>query len=338
MPWQLSLVVCPQPTEGQGPDAWLDALSDALLEAGALSVTIEDADAQVASREQPLFGEPGSPQSLRAWPSSRLYLLLPEDEEPLTWWQASDQPWATLGLGTPEIAALGDEDWVTKTQAQFTPIEVSDTLWVGPSWHEAPPAYRQPPRLALTIDPGMAFGTGGHATTQLCLEAILSAFASGAVGPDSRVLDYGCGSGILALAAAGLGAEQVIALDIDPVAVRVAQANAQANGLDHRVRCVSAQEDLSEHKPAPDAGFDLVVANILAQPLKVLAPVLWQCVGPGGGLVLSGLLETQVNALVDWFAAAAPTRPRLRLLGSREGWACLGHLPDRRTSELFITT
>lgn len=332
MPWQLSLVLSPQPADGQSPDAWLDALSDALLEAGALSVTIEDADAQAAHRERPLFGEPGSPQSLRAWPSSRLHLLLPEDEEPLVWWQAPHQPWARLGLGTPEVLQLGDEDWVTKTQAQFTPLEVCDTLWVGPSWHEAPTAYRQPPRLALTIDPGMAFGTGGHATTQLCLEAILSAFASGAVGPESRVLDYGCGSGILALAAAGLGAQQVIALDIDPVAVRVAQANAQANQLDHRVRCVSAQEDLSRQIAEPNAGFDLVVANILAQPLKVLAPVLWRCVGPQGGLVLSGLLEAQADSLADWFAAADPSRPRLRLLGTREGWACLGHLPGRCAS------
>jgi ribosomal protein L11 methyltransferase len=328
LPWQLSLVVSPQPAEGQSPDDWLDGLSDALLEAGALSVTIEDADAQEARRERPLFGEPGSPQSLRAWPSSRLHLLLTEDEEPLAWWQAPHQPWARLGLDTPDVVRLGDEDWVTKTQAQFTPLEIGDTLWVGPSWHEAPAVYRQPPRLALTIDPGMAFGTGGHATTQLCLEAILAAFASGAVGPDSRVLDYGCGSGILALAAAGLGAEEVIALDIDPIAVRVAQANAQANRLDHRVRCISAQEDLSRQRSVPATGFDLVVANILAQPLKVLAPVLWQSVGPQGGLVLSGLLESQAEALTDWFAAADPRRPRLRLLGRREGWACLGYLPD----------
>jgi ribosomal protein L11 methyltransferase len=228
----------------------------------------------------------------------------------------------------PTVAALGDEDWVTKTQAQFSPLEVCDTVWVGPSWHMPPALYQEPPRLALTIDPGMAFGTGGHATTQLCLEAIIAAFTSGHLGDESCVLDYGCGSGILALAAAGLGAAQVVALDIDPVAVRVAQANAQANGLGHRVRCVSAQEDLWSQTDVQQ-GFDLVVANILAQPLRVLAPVLWRCVRPNGGLILSGLLVSQAESLVDWFAAADPSRPRLSVLGTREGWACLGQHPGR---------
>lgn len=320
----MSFVCAPQPVAGQTADAWLEELSDHFLACGALSVSIEDADAHHADRERPMFGEPGADLSLRAWPSSRVQLLLADTQDPQDWWAAH----APLeAMGPPDISRLTDDDWVAKTQAQFDPLEVLDTLWVGPSWHPVPVAFTIPPRIALTIDPGMAFGTGGHATTQLCLEAILQAHAQKQLPASARVLDYGCGSGILALAAAACGVERVLAVDIDPVAVDVASANARNNALADRVRCMAAQDDLSTAGDVPSTGYDLVVANILAQPLKLLAPLLWRLTAPQGGLVLSGLLDSQAEAMIDWYASVDPQRPPLAVLGQRDGWACIGRMP-----------
>lgn len=324
MPWQISFVCRPAPVATQTADQWLEDLSDRLIAEGALSVSIEDADADQCDKEQPLFGEPGSDLALRAWPASRLHVLLADDQDPHQWWQRCGPQ---TGESPPEVARLYDEDWVTKTQAQFTPLEVGDRLWVGPSWHAVPAQYRCAPRIALTIDPGMAFGTGGHATTQLCLEAILQASDQGLLTPASRVIDYGCGSGILGLAAAACGVEQVVALDIDPVAVNVARSNASLNGLGHRVRCIAAQEDIFAQGELASSGFDLVVANILAQPLKLLAPLLWRLTAPRGGLILSGLLSRQAESLIAWYEATDSARPSLQVLGQRDGWACIGIMP-----------
>ncbi|MFZ9735258.1 MAG: 50S ribosomal protein L11 methyltransferase [Burkholderiaceae bacterium] len=324
MPWQISFVCRPEPAANQTADQWLEDLSDRFIAEGALSVSIEDADADQSDKEQPLFGEPGSDQALRAWPASRLQLLLADDQDPHQWWQNSGMP---IGASPPDVARLQEEDWVTKTQAQFTPLAVGDRLWVGPSWQAVPAQYRQAPRIALTIDPGMAFGTGGHATTQLCLEAILQASDQGLLIPASRVIDYGCGSGILGLAAAACGVEQVVAIDIDPVAVTVARSNARLNGLGHRVRCIAAQEDIFAQADLASPGFDLVVANILAQPLKLLAPLLWRLTALRGGLILSGLLSRQAESLIAWYADADPARPSLQVLGQRDGWACIGIMP-----------
>jgi ribosomal protein L11 methyltransferase len=327
LPWQVGFVCQSSLLEGQTADQWLEDLSERLLEAGALSVSIEDADADLADREQAIFGEPGSDPALRVWPSSRLQLILADEEDPQAW---CDRHLVPEGLESITISRLTDEDWVTKTQSQFTPLEVLDTLWIGPSWHEAPARYRSPPRLALTIDPGMAFGTGGHATTQLCLEAILRAREQGSLAPSSSLLDYGCGSGILALAAAASGLTQVVAVDIDLVAVKVAHSNALHNQLDHRIRFLSADQDLWSVGGLPAAGVDLVVANILAQPLKLLAPLLWGLAAPTGGLVLSGLLASQADALIAHYAEVAPNRPTLSVLGMRDGWACIGYLPQAK--------
>jgi ribosomal protein L11 methyltransferase len=291
---------------------------------GALSVSIEDADEGQADKEHPHFGEPGADLSLRAWPSSRVQLLLADHCDPLAWWEGCRIPG---DIASPVFDRLLDEDWVTKTQAQFSPIEVCDRLWVGPSWHAVPERYRSAPRHALTIDPGMAFGTGGHATTQLCLEAILQAWDAGALNRSSKVIDYGCGSGILGLAAAAFGVEDVLAIDIDPVAVSVAESNAALNHLGDRVRCRSAREEPYGAADSAAPVFDLVVANILAQPLKLLAPLLWRLTAARGGLILSGLLASQAESLIAWYAAADPGRPPLGVLGLRDGWACIGVMP-----------
>lgn len=324
MPWQISFVCQPTPSQEQTSDQWLEALSDHFIAEGALSVSVEDADGGQTEREHPLFGEPGSDLSLRAWPSSRVALLLADHHDPVAWWDGCG---VSVGTGSPVFDRLVDEDWVTKTQAQFSPIEVCDRLWVGPSWHEVPQRYRAAPRHALIIDPGMAFGTGGHATTQLCLEAILQAWDAGVLTPSSKVIDYGCGSGILGLAAAACGVEDVLAIDIDPVAVSVAQSNAAQNHLGDRVRCLPAQEDLYDAERSAAPVFDLVIANILAQPLKLLAPLLWRLTAERGGLILSGLLASQAESLIAWYAAADAERPPLRVIGLRDGWACIGVMP-----------
>lgn len=318
-------MVCrPQLSPGISAGDWLEQLSDELLQAGALSVTLEDAGDDTLDEARAVFGEPGSDPAIQGWPESSVSVLLSADDDPLSWWRGIE---SAKALPSPAVLWIDDQDWVTKTQAQFRPIEIADCLWIGPSWHETPDRYRQPTRRALTIDPGMAFGTGGHATTQLCLEALVRAFHQMPTDQRMQVIDYGCGSGILALAAVSLGAQSAIGVDIDPQAVVVARSNADQNGLAHKAFFFTAEDDLSAAGQVPDGGFDLVIANILAQPLKVLAPVLWRLTAPHGGLVLSGLLESQEEMLCQWFAQSAPERPFLGVLGRREGWSCLGFLP-----------
>jgi ribosomal protein L11 methyltransferase len=200
---------------------------------------------------------------------------------------------ASLGLSHAPaflVSKLADQDWVGKTQAQFAPIEIGARLWVGPSWHE-PPAGR----AAVRIDPGLAFGTGAHPTTKLVLDFLEKTIQGG-----ERVLDYGCGSGILTIAAAKLGAARVDGVDIDPQAVETATANARANGVDLRA---ARPEALAA------AVYDIVVSNILAQPLIALAPLLAARTAPGGRIALAGILESQgqevAQAYARWFDIGA---------------------------------
>ncbi|NBT74720.1 MAG: 50S ribosomal protein L11 methyltransferase [Betaproteobacteria bacterium] len=298
----------------------LDALTDQLLAAGALSVAVSDRLGDNPEREQPLFGEPGSAQGLRAWPVSRLTVHLNASDDPARWWQEQSVLHPTLRDTALECRMLQDRDWVSETQRDFSPICVKDDvgrdrIWVGPSWSPMPPAFETRPRIGLSIDPGMAFGTGAHATTQLCLEAILQALDRTQV---HSMLDMGTGSGILAIAAAKLGVREVVGLDIDPIAVSTARDNAERNGVcSDQLRFDSAQS-------VPPRCFDLVVANILAQPLRLLAPMLWSLVRPGGGLVLSGILSRQADLLIEAYCQSQPARPTLARLGEREGWVCLG--------------
>ncbi len=301
----------------------LEPLTDALIEHGALSVSVDDLLAG-SEAEQPQFGEPGSDIHMRPWPVSRVRVLISDALEPQAWWQSLTIALPVLATSPMQAHAVEASDWVTLSQSSFEPIVIRDTLWVGPHWHTTPDAFLRAPRWHLSIDPGMAFGTGGHPTTQLCLEALLTIFSkprrASAESP-ARVLDLGCGSGILAIAAARLGASHVLAVDIDPMALETTRRNADINGVSSQVIVADART------PIPNP-FDLVVANILAQPLKVLAPMILGAVASHGGLVLSGLLTRQEDEVRAAYAAIDPQQQNKMIsLGSRDGWLCLGFWP-----------
>ena len=276
-----------------------EALTDALMEAGALSAAIEDADAGTAA-EKPQFGEPGS-ITTPGWDRSRIAALFDPDADIAAALSAAAAACCLPAAPDFTTETVEEQNWVQLTQAQFEPIRISERLWIVPSWHDAP----DPNALSLVLDPGMAFGTGSHPTTRLCLEWLERSVTGG-----ESVLDYGCGSGILAIAAGRLGAGEVTGIDIDPQAVQAAMANAERNE-------VSARFTDASHPV--EGQFDLVVANILANPLRALAPAICGHVRPGGRLALSGILEEQAEDLIAFYAPYIS----LRVAGIREGWVCL---------------
>ena len=285
----------------RAPEALVEAVSDALIdELDALSVSVEDADAGSAA-EQALFGEPGMPAPRPGWERSTLHALF-ADEAGASAAAAAllAQDW-TQGLLLQSLQPLPDQDWVRLTQSQFEPVAVTDTFWIVPSWHQVPAGAQR----VIRLDPGLAFGTGTHPTTRMCLRWLAAQGAS-LQQPGLRVLDYGCGSGILAIGAALHGAADIDAVDIDPAAVQATEANAQAN----RVRL---RAGLPEHASGL---YGLVLANILATPLKLLAPLLCGHLPPGGRLVLAGILERQADELK---AAYAPWL-ELQISDAQEGW------------------
>ena len=276
-----------------------EALSEALMDQGALSVSIEDADAGTAA-ERPQFGEPGQfPTAL--WEHSRVVALVEADTELLPLLAAAAAQAGFEEVPRFTVEKVAEQNWVQLTQSQFDPIRITNRLWIVPSWHEAP----DPSAINIELDPGMAFGTGSHPTTRLCLEWITEN-----VDPGDTVLDYGCGSGILAIAAARLGAAEVVGVDIDEKALEAAADNARRNGV--RLTLQHSSQPL-------DAAFTRVVANILTNPLCVLAPALAARVPPGGRLALSGVLETQAGQVIKAY------RPylALRVGACREGWVRL---------------
>jgi ribosomal protein L11 methyltransferase len=277
-----------------------EALGDALIDAGALSVSVEDADAGTAA-EQPLFGEPGTEPEREAWERSVIRALVADGTDVDTLVAAAA---AEAGMSAPPAYTaepIEDQDWVRITQAQFEPIRVSERLWVVPSWHTPPCADA----INLMLDPGVAFGTGAHPTTRMCLRWLEANVTGG-----ERVLDYGCGSGILAIAAMKLGAGSAIGLDIDSDAVAQARENARANAVDATFLDAAARLDVEA---------DLVVANILANPLRLLAPVLAAHTRRGGRLALAGLLADQAAELIEVY------RPNfdLAVAAEAESWALL---------------
>jgi ribosomal protein L11 methyltransferase len=278
------------------PEDRVDVLSDALDALDALSVSVEDADAQTPA-EQALFGEPGMPPPKDGWQRSRMVALFAQEtvaREAALLLAAQDffEDCQLIGIQTVE-----DQDWVRLTQSQFAPVEVTPDFWIVPTWHEPPEQARQ----IIRLDPGLAFGTGTHPTTRMCLRWIAQHDVQG-----QRVLDYGCGSGILAIGAAKYGAIMIDAVDIDEAAVTSTELNAQANG-------VQLQAGLPDKAQGQ---YQTVLANILATPLKVLAPLLCSYVAPGGHLVLAGILERQAEELQ---AAYAPW-VSLEVADSQEGW------------------
>lgn len=284
-----------------------EALADALVEAGALSVSLEDANAETPD-EQPLFGEPGLVPDRHAWMASRLRVLVEDDDGEAVVRTAAE----AIGIAPPAVecrTAVADTDWVQATQSQFPPTRISDRLWIVPTWHEPP----DPEAIVVRLDPGVAFGTGTHPTTRLCLR-----WLDATLRPGASVLDYGCGSGILAIAAARLGASRVVGSDIDPQALQAARANSEANAV---------RADYTQPDSLRTGTWDVVLANILSNPLMLLAPALLARVAPGGALVLSGVLERQADQVIEAYRATDASVP-LSVWAADEGWVCLaGHRP-----------
>jgi ribosomal protein L11 methyltransferase len=277
----------------------VETLSEALEALDALSVSVEDADAQTPA-EQALFGEPGMPPPQAGWERSRVVSLFASEtlaREAAALLVAQDF-FAACQLVA--IQAVPEQDWVRLTQSQFTPVEITPEFWIVPTWHEPPTQAKQ----VIRLDPGLAFGTGTHPTTRMCLQWIAGQCAAGkSLG---RVLDYGCGSGILAIGAAKFGALDIDAVDIDEAAVTSTRANAEANH-------VHVQAGLPDQAVG---SYNTVLANILATPLRVLAPLLCAHVEKGGNLVLAGILARQADELK---AAYAPYC-QLQVHNEEDGW------------------
>lgn len=275
-----------------------ELLCDALLELGALCIDVSDADAGTAA-EQAVFGEPGI--EVARWARSRIRVLFASEANA---YALLADACARIGLDCPAqfvLTSVEEQDWVRLTQSQFKPIRISDALWIVPSWETAP----DPAAVNICLDPGVAFGTGSHATTRLCLQWLARNVAS-----QHSVMDYGCGSGILAITAARLGASRVRGVDIDPQAVLAARANAMQN----RVVAEFFEPDAAPHDPS-----DIVFANILANPLIALAPRLAALTRSRGHVVLSGILDAQaaevLHAYRPWFD--------IRTVAQAEDWVLL---------------
>jgi ribosomal protein L11 methyltransferase len=278
------------------PEDRVELVSEALEALDALSVSVEDADAET-EHEQALFGEPGMPPPKEGWQRSQVVALFAKEEEAR---QAALLLAAQDFFEACEVISLGavpDQDWVRLTQSQFAPVEITPDFWIVPTWHE-PPAQA---RKIIRLDPGLAFGTGTHPTTRMCLRWIATHDLNG-----QRVLDYGCGSGILAMGAAKFDAKQIDAVDIDEAAITSTELNAQANE-------VSLNTGLPE---LAQGAYQTVLANILATPLKVLAPLLCGHVQAGGHLVLAGILERQEEELIQAYAPHI----KLSVADREDGW------------------
>ena len=282
------------------PEERVEALSDALEALDALSVSVEDADAHTDA-EQALFGEPGMPAPKGGWNRSRMVALFQTKEQAEDAQKLLQMQDFFEGCNIVALTEVQDQDWVRITQSQFAPVDITEDFWIVPSWHEPPAAAKH----CIRLDPGLAFGTGTHPTARMCLRWIAKNGERGTAAPE-RVLDYGCGSGILAIGAAKFGAKDIVAVDIDQAAVDSTIANAAANNV-------------QLHAGLPDKAvgtYDVVLANILATPLKMLAPLLCSHVAEGGSLVMAGILERQEDELK---AAYAPW-VALEVSDREDGW------------------
>lgn len=290
MPWQ-ELRITTDSTHAE-------KLSDALFDLGALSVSIEDAAAGTAD-EKPIFGEPGEPVD-QMWDKSVVVALLEIDASAELMVAAASNTIQTA-LTEFTVTIVEEQDWVRLTQSQFDPIPISQRLWITPTWHECP----NPAAVNIQLDPGLAFGTGSHPTTRLCLQWLDANLKGG-----ESVMDYGCGSGILAIAAMKLGAGSADGVDIDPQAMMASNQNAEQNQVVARFFLPNQE---------PQQQYDVVVANILTNPLKALAPLLTGKIKPGGRIALSGILQEQADEVMAIYGQWIDFNPAQ----SHEGWVCL---------------
>ena len=277
-----------------------EVLSETLLELGALSVDLLDADADTPD-ELAIFGEPGEPPP-GVWQHNRVSALFDADRDVAAILRAAAARIGLQDLPEYRIEILEDNDWVRLTQSQFEPIPISPRLWIVPTWHTP----SDPSAINIVLDPGRAFGTGSHPTTRLCLRWLDANLRGG-----EHVLDYGCGSGILAIAARKLGAASAVGVDVDLQAVIASRDNASANQVNN------AQFYLPD--ATPTGQYDVVIANILTNPLRILAPLLAGATRSGGRIVLSGILEEQAQDIMNiyrqWFDLDTPI--------FEDGWSCL---------------
>lgn len=281
-----------------------NAFSDALLEVGALSITVEDAD-EGTPQEKPLFDEPGADSNDYAWERSRVIALFPANTNIDERLELAANACNLSEIPSYSLRDVPQEDWVRLTQSQFDPIHIGKNIWIVPSWHESPSRSG----IILELDPGLAFGTGSHPTTRLCLE-----WLEKNIKPYQTLLDYGCGSGILSIAAKKLGAQAVTGVDIDPQSIITSRNNAVRNQCE--MQCYLPEEFSTS---AANSQYDIVIANILAGPLKSLVTTLTERITPGGYLVLSGILEAQADDVIAAYAACI----KLSVWQRHDGWVAL---------------
>lgn len=285
-----------------------DNLSEALLEHGALSVDIHDAAAGT-DEEQPLYGEPGSPSD-QVWQQVEVSALFEHDSDIAAIMQSVTKDAQLPAIPDYRVKTIEEQDWVRLTQSQFSPIQISPRLWIVPTWHQPV----NPAAINLIMDPGLAFGTGSHPTTQLCLT-----WLDRHLKQDETVLDYGCGSGILAIAAIKLGAGFATGIDIDPHAIDASRTNAFKNDCDQSKLLFAAHQPATHEQPGATRQFDIVLANILSNPLMVLAPILARAARRNGQIVLSGILQKQAEDVKtiykQWFD--------MQVTSEQEGWVLL---------------
>ncbi|HUP96980.1 MAG TPA: 50S ribosomal protein L11 methyltransferase [Usitatibacter sp.] len=275
-----------------------EALAEALEKEGALATEITDAD-EGTEREQAIFGEPGS--EAKPWARARVSALLALEVDSEAVLERALRATAAPPLEPAQIDRIEDADWVALTQRQFEPIRVGERLWIVPTWYLPP----EPQAVNVILDPGAAFGTGSHPTTRLCL-----AWLERNLRPGQTVLDYGCGSGILGIAALKLGAAAATGVDVDPLAVEAARYNSRLNDV---------MLDVRDAHASPPPAADITVANILANPLRMLAPLIATQTRPGGTIALSGILESQAAGVIEAYAPHA----RLAVVASDSGWVLL---------------
>jgi len=273
----------------------VDSISDFLIELGAISTSIEDTNLN-QKNEELIFGVPNI-ESQQFWENNTVQALF-EKKINIEIIKAAIKNKFSNAVLSLSIEEVEDKDWVKSTQTQFSPIRINDKLWIIPTWHK----IQDKNAINLLLDPGLAFGTGAHPTTHLCLLWLLDN-----INQNLSVLDYGCGSGILGIAAKKIGAKKVIGVDIDSQAVKASKDNSEMNNV--KISWSNAKEKI-------DFKADLIVANILSSALSILAPILAEYSITNGRIALSGILESQEDDIKKIYSPWFDFDPSYK----KDGW------------------